>query len=335
MCERIGSPLYRELLARSADDVERGGPVWPVLERHVEDPNESVIGLRLLGAVHRLVLEGSAPALARHYPSAGGELHEDALWDEFISVVADGGDRLAELVARPVQTNEVGRSAALLCGFLLVAAETRLPLRLLELGASAGLNLRFDRYRYEGDAGAWGDERSPVRIAGTFEGEPPPLAQDVEIAARGGCDARPLDPTTEEGRLALLSYTWPDQPQRLRALEGALAIARELPVELERSGAADWLERRLAESAPGVATVVFHSVVMQYVAVPERERIERVLDEAGKRASVHAPLARLAMEPGGEHAEVRLTLWPGGQERLVASAGYHGRPVRFVGTSQR
>jgi hypothetical protein len=38
----------------------------------------------------------------------------------------------------------------LIGGFLRVAAMTRRPLRLLEVGSSAGLNLRWDHYRYEG-----------------------------------------------------------------------------------------------------------------------------------------------------------------------------------------
>ena len=34
------------------------------------------------------------------------------------------------------------------------------------------------------------------------------------------------------------------------------------------------------------------------------------------------------MEPGTNGAEVRLTLWPGGETRLVATSGFHGNDVR-------
>jgi hypothetical protein len=81
----------------------------------------------------------------------------------------------------------------------------------------------------------------------------------------------------------------------------------------------------------GVATVVFHSIVMQYLSTGDRRLVEELFEEAGRRASVAAPLARLAMEPAGEMADVRLTLWPGGTERLIARAGYHGRPVFWLG----
>src|SRR5438034_5449361 len=113
------------------------------------DARASALALRFMGAVHRLVLEGRAPALARHYPSAGGEAGLEGAWAAFRDTLEQHRDTLRALVTSPVQTNEVGRSAALLGGFLLVARETGLPLRLLELGASAGLNLRWDHYRSE------------------------------------------------------------------------------------------------------------------------------------------------------------------------------------------
>ncbi len=59
------------------------------------------------------------------------------------------------------QTNEVGRSGVLVGGFLQIAKETGLPLRLLEIGASAGLNAVWDRYHYQLGAADWGDRRAP------------------------------------------------------------------------------------------------------------------------------------------------------------------------------
>src|SRR5207302_152409 len=72
-CGLIGSPLYHLLLERAAGDVQAGGPAWEVLKGHHADPRGSMLGLRLMGAVHRLVLEGAAPELARFYASVGGD----------------------------------------------------------------------------------------------------------------------------------------------------------------------------------------------------------------------------------------------------------------------
>jgi hypothetical protein len=330
-CRTLGSPLYAELLERSAADAEAGGPAWPVLAGCEADAPGSALALRLMGAVHLLVLKGRAPSLARHYPSVGGGGRLSETWPAFRTALEEHREELRELVARPVQTNEVGRSATLLGGFLLVVREAGLPLRMLELGASAGLNLRWDHYRYEAGERGWGDPASPVRITDPFVGGPlPPFETPVRVVERGGCDPRPLDPSSEEGRLTLLSYVWADQRERLRLLESALAVARRTPVSVEAGSAADWLAPRLTRPHEGTATVVFQSIVAQYLDVAEKERLRRVLYEAGARASRTAPLAHLALEPNGDQAALMLTTWPSGAERLVATSGYHGRPVHWL-----
>jgi len=329
-CDRLGSPLYGELLRRAGDDAEAGGVVADVLAGHEDDPLESMLQLRFMGAVHRLALDGSAPALAAVYPSCGGKGPVSAAWDAFRATVTSHLEELDGLVRRPVQTNEVGRSRALVLGFLRLASETGLPLRLLELGSSAGLNLRWDAFRYYSGGFEFGDAASPVQFLDYAEGALPSLPGQVGIVERSGCDEAPVA-LDEDGRLTLRSYLWPDQLDRLRALDGALEVAAGIPVSVERSGAADWLERRLAEPTPGACRVVFHSIVMQYVDAAERDRIGELIAAAGRRATERAPIARLALEPGGELAELRLTVWPGGEERVLAHAGYHGEPVRWEG----
>jgi len=113
-CERLGSSLYSTLLRHAADDVRAGGVCREVLHDHHDDPHDSALALRFLGAVHRLVLQEKAPELAACYPSAGGDTNCDDLWPRFHGVVRHHQAVLRELVHRPVQTNEVGRCAALL-----------------------------------------------------------------------------------------------------------------------------------------------------------------------------------------------------------------------------
>jgi hypothetical protein len=326
-CDALGSPLWGEMLRRGADEIEAGGPLWQVLSGSEADPEESMVQLRLMGALHRLALAGEAPELAACLPSTGGHGRPDETWEAFSATVASRAGDLRELARSPVQTNEVGRCRALAPGFAEIAAATGLPLRLLELGSSAGLLLRWDRYRYELGGWSFGDPGSVVRFEGSLDGEPP--RADVVVAERAGCDPRPVDPTTAAGRLTLRSYVWPDQRERLRLLEAALDVAASTPAQVDRAGAAEWLEPRLAEPVPGVCTVVFHSIVMQYVPEPERDAIASMLAAAGARATPDAPLAHLALEPGGEEAHLRLTLWPGEPDRLLATCGYHGAPVTW------
>jgi hypothetical protein len=325
-CGQVGSPLYEHLLERAADDYERGGPVRRVLEGHEGDPKDSALALRLMGAVHRLVLEGRAPPLARRYADAGSDL--DRTWEAFRMTLEQRVAELRPLVGRPVQTNEVGRCAALLPGFLRVAAHTGLPLRLLEVGSSAGLNLVWDEYRYEADGFAWGPLDSALRIGFELSGGEIPDTP-ARVAERRGCDTSPVDPGSEEGRLTLLSYVWPDQAVRMERLAVALEIAASRPVRVEHGDAVAWAAARIAEPAPGCATVLFHSVVLQYLAEEEREALARVVREAGSRAGEDAPLAWLRMEPDGDRAAVRIATWPGGEDRLLARAGYHGTPVEL------
>ena len=326
----LGSPLYAELLEVAAVDVLAGGPCWAVLEGRDVDDAGSALALRFVGAVHRLVLEGRAPELAAHYPSAGGR-PTDAVGPTFLGTVEALADDIRGLLDRPVQTNEVGRAAGLIGGFLTVAQRTGLPLRVLEIGASAGLLLRWDNFRYEARGATWGPVDSPVRLCDFNSEVPLPFDVQAEVVARAGCDMAPVDPTSKDGRLTLLSYVWPDQVARIRNLRAALEVAEQVPVEVERANAADWLERELAETVPGCATVVYHSIVLQYLSEDDFERVGRAINDAGRAAEPDAPMAWLRMEPGGEQAQVRMTMWPDGKERLVATCSYHGAAVRWLG----
>ncbi|MGZ4688570.1 MAG: DUF2332 domain-containing protein [Acidimicrobiia bacterium] len=335
----IGSPFYAELERRMADDVETGGPTWELLESRADAPTEHAVALRLLGGVHRMVLSGTAPELARHYPSTGGDGDAAAAWWHFRDLVTRAPAEVLDALTRPPQTNEVGRSASLVPGFLEVAAKTALPLRLLELGSSAGLNLRVDRYCYEHDGLRWGDPGSPVRFVDLWSGDrPPPLGTPATIAARSGCDRDPIDPADPDSVLTLLSYVWPDQAERLQRLRAALEIAAGFPVEVARAPIEDWLPQQLDTPVPGVATVVFHSVVWQYLPDATRAIVLAALDEAGGRATGDAPLAYLRLEPAvGTYfpAQLRLTTWPGGstasEGHLLATSGFHFGPVTWLG----
>ncbi len=339
-CAESGSPLTAALLYGAANDLPVGGIVATVLAGEEHRPSGSVPALRLAGALHRLVLQGRAPELAAHYPSAGGRLSVDQLWPTAEMTMRRHESELVELVRRPVQTNEVGRSAVLYGALLLVADRYRMPLRLLEIGASAGLNLHADRFAYViSPEETLGDAASTVRLYRPWEGDRPRRGELV-IASRNGCDPAPLDPGSADDRLTLMSFVWPDQLDRLGRLHAALDIARRQPVVVEPLPATAFLTRELTARVPGVATVVWQSVVRQYLDAPEVEALDRILHLAGSRATPGAPLAHLTMEParGGDgqmRFHVRLTLWPDGTTALLADCHGHGPPVRWRSASGR
>ncbi len=361
-CARLGSALYADLLVGIAEDVAEGGVCAAVLGPHGGDPFATALPLRFLGAVHRLALEGKAPALARHYPSTGGTPGSDLVVD-FVASVAE---RRAEVEARlgdTVQTNEVGRSAVLAPGYALVARRSGLPLRVLELGASGGLNLRWDHYWYDTGETTFGDPASEVRFVGAWQARAGGLPDlrgaagpegeaavretavretavggdavaetGIRVVERAGCDRHPLDVTTEEGRLTLRSYLWPDQVQRRERLEAAFAVAARVPAPVEEEDMGAWVDQRLAEPVDGVVTVLVHTIMWQYVARESRQRMRTALHRAGERATPDAPVAWLRFEPAGPVGDLRLTWWPGGGETVLATAEYHGPPV-YWGTA--
>ena len=329
-----GSRFYEVLLGRMADDVAGGGPVWTVLEAHAENPATEVPGIRLLGGVHRLVLEGRAPELAPYYPSVGGNGDAEACWSPFLELVGREVDALVEAVGHVPQTNEVGRSMALAGGWAVIAAATGMPLRILEPGASAGLNLRSDHYWYQAGAAGWGDPDSPVRFVDKWSPGAPPFDRSSTIVDRRGCDRFPIDAGSEDGRLTLLSYVWPDERERFETLRSALDVAAGMPVAIDREDGPTWLERQLAEPVTGVTTVVYHSYFWQYLDAADAAAGVAVLEDAGRRATADAPFARLSLEVPGtgdySHSELRLRLWPGGDEQLLATCLVHPVHVEWT-----
>ncbi|MEF3047358.1 DUF2332 domain-containing protein [Pseudotabrizicola sp. L79] len=287
-------------------------------------PEGASLPLRLAGGLHALVRSGHVPALAACYPPHGG----DGLARQVAIVLRDWDDWLCDWVRLPPQTNEVGRSAVLIAAARALTAKTGLPLRLSELGASAGLNLNFDHYRLHLGQAQSGPDRG-VDLAPEWTGPLPPRA-DVRVVERRGVDLNPLNPAQDGARL--MAYVWPDQPARMQRLAGALDIARAAPAVVDCGDAAPWLEQRLAQPMPGVCHMVFHTVAHQYFPAATQARIATAMQQAGALARPDSPLAWVGMEADGAEpgAGLTLTLWPDGQCMPLGRAGFHGQWVQWA-----
>lgn len=333
-CADLGSPLYAELLAQVADDVDGGGPAADLLAGYDGDVHADALGMRLMGGVHRLVLERQAPELATFYPSVGGTAGASGAWPVLRAVLVEHEAALRALLGQAPQTNEVGRASALVGGLHRLLAEVPGPIRLLEIGASAGLNLLADHFRIDAvDGTSVGPPDSPVVLANGWAGSTPATAT-IEVVQRLGCDLAPLDPRTTEGRLRLTSYVWPDQLARIERLRGALTLAAVHPVPVRRQGAADFL--RDVQLETGRTTVLWHSVMWQYLPVEEQAAATGHIERLGRAATPDAPFAHLFMEPdrpidGRDYRfAVRLRTWPGGVDRRLGTAAAHGLPTTWT-----
>lgn len=331
-CAKLGSPFMERLMTLCADRLEPRGAVAERVLTWDGDvgPAGASVPLRLAGALHGLVRDGTDAGLARVYPPS--DAGDEALWREVSRALVEHEMRLLRWLDSPPQTNEVRRSAALIAAANWIAGRHALPFVLSELGASAGLNLSFDRFSLEAGGQRLGAASSPVALRPEWRGPVPP-ALPITVAERAGVDLNPLDPTDPAARIRLLSYLWPDQPERLRLTEAALGLVSARP---ERGDAAGWLARRLARPLPGRVHVVYHTVAWQYFPSATRAACQDALDEAGARATADAPLARIAMEADDDPHGAGLVVetWPRAPNEtgpvLLARVDFHGRWIDWV-----
>ncbi len=324
--------LYGFALRGMADDWDTGGPVRAICRGYEDAPTGSALQLRLLAGLFRIVLTGRADELRPYYPCLGGSAPAADAWPVLRATMGRHVAELHEALAVPPQTNEVGRSAALLAGlFDLVHRSGTADIVLLEVGASAGLNLLLDRFRFTGDGWGYGPPDSPVLLADAIGGAVQPAP--FRVVDRGGCDLDPVDPTTDAGRLLLTSFVWPFDLERHARLAAALEVAGRGPAPVDAAAASAWLGGQLDAVPAGPLPVVWHSITQLYWSAAERAAFEAVLAEASTRR----PLAQVGMEYAGrrpdEQPEVRTRWWPGdgrpAQPRLIGTAGDHGVPVRL------
>jgi hypothetical protein len=336
-CDMFGSPFTAQLMTRMVEDLEASGIVADLVGDWTGSARADALSLRLCGALHAAVLTGRDSALAAVYPAQAERWGMDAVWPLARAFLVREQAWVREFLKSPPQTNETRRSIALLAAFLAFGQSWRGAVDMLEIGASAGLNLNWDRFAYRTATWSWGDA-SPVVIDTDWNGPPPTIESSLNVRDRTACDINPLDIRDEAERLRLRSYVWPDQPDRLARFDGAVALALETGIRVERADAAAWLQARLAARAQDAATIVYHSVFLQYPPPETRAAIREAIESAGQSASKAAPLAWVRLEPealfGGPRDSVRmvidLTTWPNGERRILGHTDGHVRAVYAV-----
>ncbi len=322
-CSRMAAPIYAHLCMVIADRLQPDSAVGRRVLGWPGEPTRDAAPLRLIGGLHALVRAGLDADLASVF--SGAVVEDDAIATILSRTLARHDAWLLPWLDGPPQTNEPGRSAALMVGLLAVAQALGPRLELLEIGSSAGLNLLIGRYRFDLGGTMIGPADAPVTIRPDWRGSPP-APVPLEIVSVRGCDIQPLDATDPVVAARLAAYVWAEAPERQARLGAAIAMLRGRGVRLDRADAADWVEARLAEAQPaGVARVLMHSVVWQYLPAAGAARIRAAMMAAGERATAERPLAWVMMEPDRATARqlVRVRHWPGGDETVVASAHAH------------
>jgi hypothetical protein len=336
-CEEYGSPFTAQLITCMGEDLTAGGVVAELVGAWPTNPRADALSLRLTGALHAAALTGRDKKLAALYPPGAPNWRMDDIWPVARAFLAREHKWVADFIRSAPQTNETRRSIALLAGFLNFAKQWSGPIDTLELGASAGLNLNWDRFAYRTQTWSWGAD-SPVTIDTDWRGAAPPSDVALKIRNRAACDLNPLDISDPAQLLQLRSYIWPDQADRLARFDGAVSLARAHNVKVERADAAQWLAEKLRDRATDAATIIYHSVFLFYPPRETREAIIAAIKAAGASATPQAPLAWVRLEPESLLDGVKdsprfvadIITWPGGARRILGYTDGHVRAVDAV-----
>lgn len=334
--DSFSKPPAAALMRSLARVLPGAGALFDAIELWPGDLASDGVIFRLNAGLHSLALSAPDSVLGALY--AAGTIPSPATLDRALAQALDAhAHELAAWLAHPTQTNEVARVAGLIAVLIELGRADGFANEVLELGASAGLNLNFPLYAVQLGGLAFCADDSPVTLAPDWRGrafKPGPLV----MAAARGVDLHPLDVRRSEDRRNLAAFLWPGEIARARRLAAAIGLAEAHPTQVATGCASDWLAETLAAPQPaGVRRVVFHSMVMQYADPAERAAIDARLAEAGARADARRPLVRVGMEWRADRraVELRVTTWGGGpargEARLAALCHPYGEWIEWLG----
>ncbi len=281
------SPLYRRLSAVVAAD-----PFLVEVAAHTRAGNGPTFAF--FGAVHALLLDGAEHRLAEYYPSVRGDsatAPDDDAGSALTDFVRQHADALRSLLrTRLVQTNHVQRAFGLRLALAAIARDVgERPAHLLEIGSSAGLLLRQDRYGYLLGNRAFGDRTSPIQLAAEWRStEPVPDVDKVPaLASVTGLDLNPLDPRNDADRRWLEALVWPENRAQALLLRRALDLAAAAPVPTLHGDAVD-LCPRWADALPaGAPRIVFHCATRMHVPRERRGLFDAAIAHAGRAGDLY------------------------------------------------
>jgi hypothetical protein len=334
MQEQTRDSLVARFERFARDSAKQDSPFYERLSKHVANDHELLtiaahasrepIPNVFFGAVHYLLLKGSNHELCEYYPSITAQPRtDDALFRAFSDFCSHSREELIALVtSRLVQTNEVNRCAILAPAFSVVyESGNRQPAALVEIGASAGLNLLWDSYRISySDGSILGDPESNVHLQCENQGAPLPTSRP-RIADRVGIDLNPIDLHDSDERLWLRALVWPDHRQRADCLDAAVALALRSAPKLVCGDALTVLPGILANVPRQWTLCVYHSSVLYQFSSDEGDQLASLL----ANTSIERPVWQVSAE---SEEGLKLFSYREGRmvdERFAAAFDAHGR----------
>ena len=284
------SPLYQVLARQVAADDE-----LLALAAQVR-PGQQPANM-LMAATHLIVLKDPGQSFARFFASVRGDDAEPpaTAGAEFAEFCREHRAEIGEILrTRLVQTNEPGRGICVRLAMHEVARRVNGPVTFLEIGPSAGIQLRFDQWAVELGGRRFGPGGAPLTLRAQWRSEtaPPDLDALPVIDRRLGVDLEPVDAGDPEQRLWLKALIWPEHRDRFTQLSTALDAVAASPPTMLRGDAIDVLplldSTTLSDNLP---LVVFHAMVRLHVAPDRRPAFDSAIDGlAGRRRVLHVSL---------------------------------------------
>ena len=320
------APLYRTLATAIADDAQ----LCSLLQ---VASDEQAIPVLLFAAVHHELLRTREPSLACFYPNLQREPAEGDAFAAFRDFALLNADSIrATIATRHTQTNEIGRCALFVPALAALNTEVG-PLSLVDVGASAGLNLMLDRFRYTYEPGGSVGPASTVHLPCSTRGPVPVPGTLPSIAAAVGIDAFPIDLDDDDALRWLEACVWPDQIDRFERLVAAIDLARTVRPVVRHGDAVDDLAATVVEAAAAGHPTVTNSWVLNYLAPASRQRYVAALDELGSRFDLSWVLAESpaqtvglpipTTEPAEELTVLSVVRWRGGRRTVQRLATCH------------
>lgn len=279
-CKGGRSELYYAMAMRIAEDKE-------LLSLAANRRERQPIPNLFFAAIHYLLLQDQEHELATYYPSINRHAVEQPPFALFKAFCLEHSTAIKTIMgSRIVQTNALNRTAYLMPIFsaLFPAGE---PINLIDIGASAGLNLHLDNYKYHYN-GEYRIGTGPVHIETEIRtGQLPPFQQMVKINRKIGIDQNPLDVKEVDNAHWLKALIWADQRERFNRIAAAVSLAQQSDLELIKAkNITDFRDVILAQDTK-TPLVVYHTHVLYQFTPEERMAFREMLDQVGKQRDLY------------------------------------------------
>ena len=282
------SPLYSHLATCIAEKIDHYTPFLKAIPPREQAPN------LLFAVVHMLLQSQPASPLAYYYSS----IHKPALppdrqtFSLFNGYCLQNQDQIISILRhRRTQTNEVRRGLAILPAVNMIQAlSEQMPLILVEIGCSAGLNLIWDQYSYiyyteAGKELYGGCLDSSLQLATNLKGPISPLITSTLpiLSQRIGIDVNPLNIHSTSDLQWLDALIWPEHHDRRKSLQKAISIAKNFNLELRKGDALELLPGIARELSADCAPVFLHTYVTQQLTPKDQALLPQLITRISSR----------------------------------------------------